>query len=311
MFTKEQLSHGIEWISGKTKITATYTEGFIGGNLEVILFPDYPNTQSIFLYLELDSEDNVTVTDLIGNGYFSNYQSCGYGTLIFSIGVQVIYSYFGMASGDKAAKEIILTGKVSNREDPDEEQEKVKCGTRRNRFWSGNGFRLREPNKYNTIMKACLADMIIQKKGVTANGTPRNIGLEEFWLIGEAPELIEPVIQDSPPTGVGKNEADNCPTQAEVDQADKVFRQLSSGIERVLRLVVGILFVYMLVLNVKTWEIIPLSLSGLFVIYLILKCVKIRFGHLLPTYQQSLKLQQRRREFIYGTKDAVVKREAR
>jgi len=192
MSTKQKLSKGLEWISGKTKITVQSD----GNCLDVELYPDYPNERSsISLFLNIQRNKRVRVMDLVGNGYYTHYQDGGYGTLIFNIGIQALYAFYGVTTSDPLTHEIVVFGQISSSGDPSDEPERSECGDRRNGFWSGYGFKLKEPDAFDTPMKAKLVDLHLRGLGVTVNGTPRIVELEDFWLKGEAPSLFKSDLQ--------------------------------------------------------------------------------------------------------------------
>lgn len=304
--TREDLQHGLEWVSGKTKITVQYS----GGYLDVFLYPDYPNEQrSICLYLGIIG-NRVSVTDLVGNGYQSGFQSDGYGTLIFNIGIQALYAFFGVKPSDQEAKEIRVTGKVSSVGDPGDEPERSKCGNRRNSFWASFGFLIKEPNNFDTTMKARLSDLHLKVGGLTTNGTPRTVTLEEFWLKGEAPKLLTLDLEALMAADLEQFQLDQCPTEEMLEaQWDKAISH-SRGIRRSLWLLMVSVCAYIAFISFRPLDAISVSCGAVFVSFLLSSYIDNRIWNLLPSYRRYRDLREKRCEIITNIKDYIQELES-
>lgn len=161
----------------------------------VYLYPNYPSNDSISLCLSVSDDisikKSVEFVDLVGNFYDTPYQNKGFGRLLVNTGIQVLYAWFGMSMNDLSANNIKVTGRTSPEHDPDDEQGRLEAIKRRAYFWDSFGFVLKRPEDPITPMRATLADLKMVDGENTSNGTPRIVKLDEFWLKGEAPELLK------------------------------------------------------------------------------------------------------------------------
>lgn len=302
MVTKEQLEKGIEWISGKTKITVEYD----GSHVDIALYPDYPNEQShISLFLDIQWNNRVRVTDLVGNGYYSDYQGGGYGTLIFNIGIQALYAFYGITPSDPLAHEIVVFGKVSSSGDPDEDPARSECRDRRNGFWAGHGFKLKEPEEFDTTMKARLVDLHLRVGGMTANGTPRTVELEEFWLKGEAPTLFKSDLQALMSANLEQFNLEACPTKADIEKAWTKAVRASKAVRLALWTLLSGASIYLSFLLLDPLEALSFSLAGVFGSHLLTLLLDSRIWQYFPSYRQYRKMQDKRGEVIAGVRGYI------
>ncbi|MCU7841597.1 MAG: hypothetical protein KZQ94_19740 [Candidatus Thiodiazotropha sp. (ex Troendleina suluensis)] len=111
MVNKSKLRHGLEWISGNTKITIQLKNN--DTHMDVVILPDYPKEKDrVVLYLRFHGDHTVEVQDLHGNGISSGYQKCGYGKQIGNIGIQAVYAFYEFSFGDSVARDIMLIGET-------------------------------------------------------------------------------------------------------------------------------------------------------------------------------------------------------
>ena len=302
MITKEQLQHGLEWISGKTKISVDKSSDYI----DVKLYPNYPKQTKISLFLKIESDEKVQVIDLVGNGYNSGYQCGGYGRLIFNIGIQALYTYYGMPMNDPLAKKIHVYGEASSIGDPPEEPAKSECCDRRNKFWSDFGFELNDQKAFKTPMETTLADLKLRDGEVTKNGTQRIINLEKFWLNGEAPELLESDIQAFMSVDLEQFNLDECPTQKDLDTAYNVAEVHLKFLRIFIFLTLSALSVYWSFRLLETSDAFSYSIIGILFSYIIDRSFSYSIWRFLPAYQKYDRLFTQRVKMISGVKGYIV-----
>lgn len=301
MITKEQLREGIEWISGKTRITVD----FDGNYLDVILYPNYPNTQThISLFLGINGH-RVKVTDLVGNGHGSGLQGKGYGTQIFNVGIQALYALFGFQLGTESAKDISLSGTVSSIGDPDSEPEKSACRDRRNGFWAGFGFQVREPLGYHTSMKAVLSDLKLKDGRATANGASRIIDLNSFWDKSEKPLVFQEDIDALIQVDLEQFELDNCPKVSDIERAWDASIICSKVIRNITWISLSTLVAYASFAKLDLPDAISITFSGLIASYLLAFFVDNRLWLFLPPYKRYRHLQEKRGDTISRVKKYI------
>jgi len=178
LITKNDLRNdGVEYISGKTQITARYSNNCI----TVSLFPDYPKTeQQLSLFLKIDGQNTVTITDLRDEGVSTT--KSGYGRLIFNIGIQLLHLYFGSLKTPSIANSINILGKASPQSDLKlSQKEKILNIQYREKFWEDSGLKYVEPNNPHSEIKATLDSLNIRKEGLCGNGCSKFIDINCFW----------------------------------------------------------------------------------------------------------------------------------
>lgn len=302
MISKDQLKKGIEWVSKKTKITAKYRNRY----LEIKLYPDYPNEQnSIYLYLKIQSDNKVVVTDLLGNGYNTDYQNSGYGTLIFNIAIQALYALFGISNNGTLASQINVCGMVSSQGDPEEGPERLECRSRRNSFWEKRGFKLKEPEAFDTYMKARLIDLVIRSHGITANGTPRSVSLCEFWPTGKAPDLLRSDLQALISIDINKLSLEECPSKSDIENT-LIKANLVSRITRwVIRILLSSISIYLIILLAGPIDTLKSSLFVILGSYVVSLLVDSHIWKHLPYYKEHYELQEENNAVIRKVKTYI------
>ncbi len=304
LYTKEHLEQGLEWISGKTKISVKHNHNFI----DVTLYPNYPNKDDhINLFLKIGWDKHITVTDLIGNGYNSRYQGQGYGSLIFNVGIQAIYCFFKETDSEFDPTQIKITGSVSDSGDPPEEPAKTECFQRRNKFWRSRGFTLKDPTKPQTSMQARLSELIMTKDGITNNGAPKYIKLDDFWLKDKAPALLKSDIDALMKVGLDLDSLSSIPTPEKIDEKWQNAIRWSRFISKPL-LVIAILSVsYFSFTYLPIWDALSYSVTGLFVSYIGCYFLQGWLYTKLPIYRSYKQLQSLRGDKIRAIRNTIEK----
>jgi len=174
------LERGIEWVYRKTKVQVVFN----GNYLDVLVHPNVPKeTYPIQLMINI-SEKAAYIDDLVRNGYGAEYCNSGYGTLAMNIAIQALYVVYEIEPGCIDAQNISVAGEVVPTGDP-EGPAGHDCRDRRNHFWSSFGLVLDEPDQFEANMRASLADLHLKIGGLTSNGTPKTVELENFWETGK------------------------------------------------------------------------------------------------------------------------------
>ncbi|WMS89283.1 hypothetical protein [Pleionea litopenaei] len=302
MFDMRDLKQGLEWIEGRTKITIEVC----GNNIDIHLYPDYPSEKNrVSLDLCIVYGNRVWVRDLLGNGFSSGIQNKGYGTLLFNIGIQVIYTYFGIAQGNPEANNILVSGKTSSVGDPGNEPAKSECRDRRNGFWSNFGFKLKEPDGFFTPMKAKLSELHARLDGKTENGTLYGLDLEQFWLKGNAPLLFESDIRSLMKLDIESLDLDICPTQDDIEGEWVKAVYWSKIIRKTLFCGLSVVAVYFAFSWLDLLHAFSMSFTAIFICYFLSMYLDERSWRYLPAYKKYNLLQNKRGEIISNARQYI------
>lgn len=304
MVTKKQLNHGLEWVNKKTKITIAYEDC---GHLDIFLYPDYPNEQKkVVLFLKVNESDGrVHVTDLMGNGHESGLQNSGYGTLIFNVAIQTLYAIYEIDFGNASAETITLSASVSSSGDPTDEPYRSECRDRRAHFWSKFGFQLHEPSEFHTNMKASLNQLHLCNGEPIGNGSPRLVGLDQFWLKGHAPKVFQSDIDELLAIDFFQFNLDSCPSRNDVDQALYATLFWARCITRTLTVIFSIGIFYLTLPYVDSIMAILFSFLGIFGWYVLLQILDGKLWAALPSYRKYVNLSEMRGKIISSLKDYI------
>lgn len=300
MHTKEQIQRGLEFIEGKLKITIKKDLY----NISVFIFTEYPKNQnSIKLFISCYEPNHFCIQDLYGNGYYSKYQHKGYGSMIFSIGLQAISCAY--QSRNFNAEEIMVTGYVSNEGDPSDEPEKTQCSNFRNTFWQTRGFSLLNPDKSNTTMQAKLSELL--KTDIDRKRNSRKVMLDNFWCINERPPLLKYDINTLKSIQLDKNTLPNIISEEVVNEHLNQAINCSRKLLRVGSAIVFFVLILFCYFYSKVTEevliLIPIYLFGLMTSYYRLLeylCSK------LPTYKKYRRLFKQRQNALSTLKNSIV-----
>jgi len=210
----ENLNEELEWISGKTKIYLSINSE----RINIHLYPNFPKTDGkIDLFLKINQfEKKVEVLDLVGNGFGTTIQDKGFGTKAFNLGIQAIYRAFGLEFRGEEASSIEVFGKLSTSGDASSEPEKSKCGERRIHFWTSFGFKLIDPNCFESAMKSSLLNLIINRDKPDLDSF---IDLNSFWLLGNEPIVLEKDICALKVVEINKLDLSKVPSKEDLDKA--------------------------------------------------------------------------------------------
>lgn len=308
MYSEKDISHGLEWICHKTKIVISHHND----SVDVLLYPEYPDeSKCITLYLDVFQwQKRVRVTDLVGNGYQSDLQGKGYGTLIFNVGIQAVCCVMGIEMTSDNAKEINVSGKVSSMGDPDDEPERSVCRDRRNRFWADRGFILADQSAFDTSMKATLAELKPRGQGIADNGAPKNLNIDCFWKKGEAPasrfnHALEAVL------ALKRSEfsMDLCPSKDEVEQALNLTIKYSGIIRKTAWMFISCTLVYLAFQWLPPFSAITSSIGIVFFAYLGTMIAENRLWQHLPGYRRYIKLREQRADVLTRLREVIEKTE--
>ncbi|MFA0809310.1 hypothetical protein [Microbulbifer epialgicus] len=303
MAIKKYLEAGLEWISGKSRITVVFNGNFI----IIRVYPDYPSDQhEVSLFLKIyEHEKSVKVVDLVGNGYGSGLQEGGYGALIFNLGLQAIYSFFEVKYGSDEATSIRVHGYLSSVGDPINEPEKSQCKERRKGFWSGFGFELKELSKSTIQMTACLKELKLRRGTPTINGTPRVINLDNFWPQEKRPSILSEDIDALKEIDLTKFSLTSCPKEVDVESAWRGLLKWSKVVRYTIWLGFCTLIGYLSFLTPNTIDSLIFLACGTFCGYLVAVYLENRLWRYLPSYKRHQVLQDKRCKKIAEVKESI------
>jgi hypothetical protein len=119
--------------------------------------------------------NRIFIEDLRGNGYHSEIQAQGVGTLLVNTLLQILQRDYPATTN--------VYGEISRLGDPKEQPLAAQCAAHREGFWRSFGFRIEDSPKAERLILATLADLKLKRSGATINGSlPRFIDLQHFSI---------------------------------------------------------------------------------------------------------------------------------
>lgn len=187
--------HTLEWSYGRTRVLVTFMATRFQTVVEVKCYPGTDKTSFQGREIKVSaliSENHITIEDLNGNGYSSEFQNQGFGTLVVNVLILNIQEYLFRQGYDYHDRRWVVRAEISTVGDPDEEPQKTQCRERRVHFWHRFGLTLAE-DKGEGRSECLLRDTRVvgpRSKRVTSSGAPICPLPSEFWPVGQLPELF-------------------------------------------------------------------------------------------------------------------------